>query len=191
MAPTGLARRRTCHDHRDARRAGTPAPLAPVDRGGPPDPLDPLERLPAERACERLVVEFVRTLDLGEPGAVAGLFTADGVWEWPEGDRTVRSREALRKYFGARQADRLSRRVRTDILVTVTSATTAAATTSFTTYRVDGHTGGMVPPRAPAQVGHYEDPFRGIDGRWPLAARSMFPAFGGPAEPLGRTGATS
>ncbi|NEE18632.1 nuclear transport factor 2 family protein, partial [Streptomyces sp. SID7499] len=34
------------------------------------DALDPLDRLIAERACERLVVEFVRTLDLGEPGDV-------------------------------------------------------------------------------------------------------------------------
>ncbi|PZT70698.1 hypothetical protein DN402_33835 [Streptomyces sp. SW4] len=63
---------------------------------------DPAERLLAERSCERLVLEFVRELDLGEPGAVAELFTSDGVWEWPEGDRAIRGREALRAYFGSR-----------------------------------------------------------------------------------------
>ncbi|BAG17766.1 nuclear transport factor 2 family protein [Streptomyces griseus] len=62
--------------------------------------LDPLEALIAERACERLVVEFVRRLDLGEPGDVAELFTPDGVWEWAEGDRRIEGREALRGYFG-------------------------------------------------------------------------------------------
>lgn len=40
--------------------------------------LDPMERLIAERACERLIVEFVRRLDLGDPGSVAELFTPDG-----------------------------------------------------------------------------------------------------------------
>lgn len=51
---------------------------------------------------------------------------------------------------------------------------------------MDGHTGGMLPPRPPAQVGHYEDMFRKVDGRWLLAARALFLDFGGPTERLGR-----
>jgi hypothetical protein len=51
------------------------------------DVLDPLARLLAERACERLLVEFVSRLDLGDPAEVAALFTEDGVWEWPAGGR--------------------------------------------------------------------------------------------------------
>ncbi|MGW4178061.1 nuclear transport factor 2 family protein, partial [Streptomyces rubiginosohelvolus] len=70
--------------------------LDPLDR---PDHLGPLDRLIAERACERLVVEFVRRLDLGEPGDVAELFTPDGLWEWAEGDRRIEGRDALRTYF--------------------------------------------------------------------------------------------
>jgi hypothetical protein len=35
------------------------------------DDLDPLDRLLAERACERLIIDFVHRLDLGEPGSVA------------------------------------------------------------------------------------------------------------------------
>ncbi|MEU8768239.1 SnoaL-like domain-containing protein [Streptomyces sp. MnatMP-M77] len=145
---------------------------------------DPLETLIAERACERLVVEFVRRLDLGEPGDVAELFTPDGVWEWAEGDRRIEGREALRGYFGGRPADRLSRRLCTNILVTLTSASTATASTCFTTYRVDGHRGGMLPPRLPVQVGRYEDTLRKVDGRWLLAARALFLDFGGPTERL-------
>ncbi|MBC3988244.1 nuclear transport factor 2 family protein [Streptomyces sp. AC563] len=152
-----------------------------------PVSLSPLDRLLAERACERLIAAFVRELDLGHPAAVADLCTADGVWEWPGGDRGVEGREALRACFGARPADRLSRHVSTNVLVTLLSPTTAGATSYFTTYRVDGHEGGMASPRAPVRVGqHYEDTdtFRRVDGRWALATRTVFLAFAGPTERL-------
>lgn len=147
-------------------------------------PLAPLDRLLAERACERLVVEFVRRLDLGEPGEVAELFTADGVWEWPAGERRIEGREALRAYFGGRPEGRLSRRVVSNVLVTVTSPATATATSYFTTYRVDGHPGGPVLSRPPVQVGHYEDTFRLAGGAWLLATRATFLAFAGPTDDL-------
>ncbi|WP_406135061.1 nuclear transport factor 2 family protein [Streptomyces sp. NBC_01089] len=160
----------------------TAEPRDSLSPPSPPAPLDPLDRLLAERACERLITEFVRRLDLGEPGGVAELFTVDGVWEWAEGDRRIQGREALRAYFGSRPADRLSRRVCTNILVTVVSGSEATATTYFTTYRMDGHTGGMAPPRIPTQVGHYEDAFRKVGGEWLLSTRSTFLAFAGPTE---------
>ncbi|MGW1728075.1 nuclear transport factor 2 family protein [Streptomyces sp. NPDC002306] len=146
--------------------------------------LDPMDRLLAERVCERLVVEFVHKLDLGDPGDVADLFTDAGLWEWAEGGRRIEGREALRAYFAGRPADRLSRRICTNILVTVTSKTTAIATTYFTTYRVDGHRGGFVPPRVPTQVGHYEDSFLKVEDRWLIRSRSLYLAFAGPTERL-------
>ncbi|MFE2012654.1 nuclear transport factor 2 family protein [Streptomyces sp. NPDC059491] len=148
------------------------------------EPLSPTDRLLAERACERLIVAFVHTLDLGDPGDVAGLFTEDGFWEWPEGDRRIEGREALRSYFAGRPADRLSRRICSNILVDVTSESTATALTYFTTYRVDGHAGGFAPPRAPTQVGHYVDAFLKVEGRWLLRSRSLYLAFAGPTERL-------
>ncbi|MFF3905004.1 nuclear transport factor 2 family protein [Streptomyces sp. NPDC001848] len=157
--------------------------MDPLD---PSDPLDPLDRLLVERACERVVIDFVRRLDLGEPDSVAELFTEDGVWEWPApGDgRRFEGRDALREYFGSRPADRLSRRIMSNILVTVTSADTAEATSYFTTYRVDGYSGAMVPPGPPVQVGHYEDTFRRVDGHWLLASRALHLPFGGPTARL-------
>lgn len=145
--------------------------------------MDPLEQLLAERACERLILDFVRRLDIGDPGSVAELFTEDGSWEWPSpGDgRRFDGRVALREYFGSRPGDRLSRRVMSNVLVTVTSSDTATATSYFTTYRVDGYDGGIVPPGAPVQVGHYEDTFRRADdGSWLLASRALHLPFGGP-----------
>lgn len=40
--------------------------------------MDPMEGLLAERACERLILDFVHRLDLGEPSSVAELCTEDG-----------------------------------------------------------------------------------------------------------------
>ncbi|GAA3817404.1 nuclear transport factor 2 family protein [Streptomyces phyllanthi] len=142
--------------------------------------MDPIEQLLAERACERLVLDFVHRLDLGEPSSVADLFTEDGTWEWPEGGRLIKGRTALRDYFGTRPADRLSRRLMANILVTVTSPTTAEATSYFTTYRVDGHQGGMVPAGPPVQIGTYEDTFSKAAGTWLLASRTLHLPFGGP-----------
>jgi hypothetical protein len=139
-----------------------------------------LDQLLAERACARLIAEFVRRLDLGTPSDVAELWTEDGVWEWPGGDRRIAGRAALAEYFGARPADRLSRRLCTNVLVDVLGPDDAEATSSFVTFRVDGWTGGLLPPPPATQVGHYADRFRRVDGRWLLAHRTTVLAFGGP-----------
>ncbi|MGW1047815.1 nuclear transport factor 2 family protein [Streptomyces sp. NPDC002586] len=144
--------------------------------------MAPLDRLLVERACERLIVGFVHRLDLGEPASVAELFTEDGVWEWPSpGDgRRIRGREALRAYFGSRPADRLSRRLMSNVLVTVTGPDTAGAVSYFTTYRVDGYEGGApIPAGPPVQVGHYADTFRRVDGTWLITSRTLHLPFGG------------
>ncbi|SHM94826.1 nuclear transport factor 2 family protein [Streptomyces yunnanensis] len=140
--------------------------------------LAPIDRLLAERACERLILDFIHRLDLGDPSSVAELFTDDGVWQWPHDHRRIEGREALREYFGSRPADRLSRRLMTNILVSVTSATTATATSYLTTYRVDGFVEGIVPSQLPTNVGHYEDTFRKVDNTWLLATRTTHLAFG-------------
>ncbi|MFE2297055.1 nuclear transport factor 2 family protein [Streptomyces sp. NPDC059445] len=143
-----------------------------------------VERMLAERACERIIVDFVHRLDLGDPSSVAELFTPDGVWHWPFGDRRIEGREALRAYFASRPEDRLSLRLMTSILVTVESEVTARAVSYLTTYRVDGYSGGMIGPRLPANIGHYEDTFRKIDGAWLLAGRTVFLPFAGGTERL-------
>lgn len=96
----------------------------------------------------------------------------------------MEGQDALREYFGSRPVDRLSRRMSTNVLVDVASAQSATATSYFATYRVDGYTGGMVAPRLPANIGHYEDSFRKVEGEWLLASRVLVLPFGGPTERL-------
>jgi len=50
--------------------------------------------------------------------------------------------------------------------------------------RVDGYAGGMLPPRLPVNVGHYEDTFRKAGDDWLLARRAAFLPFGGETERL-------
>ncbi|MEU1183678.1 nuclear transport factor 2 family protein [Streptomyces sp. NPDC005820] len=143
--------------------------------------MDPIAQLLAERACQRLLLDLVRRLDLGEPGSVAELFTEDGVWTWPEGDRLVKGRAALRAHFGSRPADRHARRLMADVRVRVTSPDTATATSYFTTFRVEPVPAFIpsptpAPAKAPAPVGigHYEDTLRRTpDGSWLLEARTL------------------
>ncbi|MFF4584243.1 nuclear transport factor 2 family protein [Streptomyces sp. NPDC001388] len=133
--------------------------------------MDPIAQLLAERACQRLLLDLVRRLDLGEPGSVAELFTEDGTWTWPEGERLVKGRAALRAHFGSRPADRHARRLMADVHVQVTSPDTARATSYFTTYRVDA---SAARASAPVGIGHYEDTLRRTpDGSWLLAARTL------------------
>ncbi|MFI1694888.1 nuclear transport factor 2 family protein [Streptomyces galilaeus] len=147
--------------------------------------MDPIEQLLAERACQRLLLDLIRRLDFQEPASVAELFTEDGTWAWPAGDRLIRGREALRTYFGSRPADRLSRRLMSNVLVEVTSADTASATSYFTTYRVGGCGDGTVPAGPPVRIGHYEDAFRrSAEGDWLLQARTVFLPVAGPTPRL-------
>ncbi|MFI0087409.1 nuclear transport factor 2 family protein [Streptomyces bobili] len=120
--------------------------------------MDPIEHLLAERACRRLLLDLIRRLDFQEPASVAELFT---------------------------EADRLSRRLMSNVLVEVTSADTASATSYFTTYRVDGYDGGTVPAGPPVRIGHYEDAFRrSAEGDWLLQARTVFLPCAGPTPRL-------
>lgn len=165
--------------------------LGLIDRGMDDKILPSVERMLTERACERIIVDFIHRLDLGDASSVAELFTPDGVWHWPFGDRRIEGREALRTYFASRPSDRLSRRLMTNILVTVESEATARAVSYLTTYRVDGYSGGMIEPRLPANVGHYEDIFRKIDDAWYLASRTVFLPFGTETERLPTADASS
>lgn len=132
--------------------------------------VDVLERMAAERACERLVYRYAQHVDFGGAAAVADLFTDDGVWLGADG-RAMVGREAIRAAFAARQTmvQRQSRHVMTNVLVDVTSDDEATGIAYLTNYRHDSETGQAehpAPAGHPKFMGEYHLDFRLVEGQW-------------------------
>lgn len=142
--------------------------------------MDPLTRLLAERACERLIVEYSRRVDFGDAAGIADLFVQDGVWSGVE--LTLTGREEIRAWFTRRQglARRVSRHVCTNIGVDVLSEAEARATSYLINYRhdrPDGDRSMPAPARVPKYVGECHDRFALTEDGWRFARRRVDVAF--------------
>jgi hypothetical protein len=147
--------------------------------------VDPLERLLAERACERLIVEYARRVDFGHAAQVADLFCADGVWTGV--DLTLTGRDEIRAWFTERQAltRRISRHAFTNIGVDVLAPDAAESVSYMVNYRHDRPAGTQPDDRAPQPapgdvpkyVGECHDRFRLTDEGWRFARRRVDVAF--------------
>ena len=142
--------------------------------------MDAVERLLAERACERLIVEYARRVDFGEAGRIADLFTADGRWEGT--DLLLDGRDAIREWFVERErlARRVSRHVCTNIAVEAVSANVATSLCYMINYRHDRREGDAttpVPAEHPKYVGELRDTFRLTDDGWRFSSRRVTVAF--------------
>jgi uncharacterized protein (TIGR02246 family) len=142
---------------------------------------DQIDRMVAERACERLLNEYARRVDSGTASAMAELFTADGVWLGADG-RGMNGQDEIREAFTRREAltRRQSRHVITNVLVDVTSPTDATGIAYLINYRHDSTTGQAEHP-APADhpkfVGEYHLTFRKVEGEWKIATLRFDLAF--------------
>jgi hypothetical protein len=142
--------------------------------------MQELERLLAERAIERLIVEYARRVDFGEASAIADLFTPDGRWEGTE--LTLDGQERIREWFTAREglARRVSRHLFTNVAVELTSPTSARASSYMVNYRHDRAEGDAtlpVPAEAPKYVGECHDRFRLTGDGWRFTHRRVEVAF--------------
>ena len=137
--------------------------------------MDDLERLLAERACERLIVEYCRRVDFGEAGSVAELFTDDAVWEGPE--LVMNGIDEIRAGFGRREGvtRRVSRHVCTNIAVDVRSPDEATGLCYLVNFRHDheGEVSGPAPVEVPKFVGEYHDRFVRTPAGWRFARRRV------------------
>lgn len=147
--------------------------------------MDELQRLFAERACERLIAEYARRVDFGEAAAIADLFTEDGRWE---GDQVFEGQAQIREWFEGRQAltRRISRHVCTNVIVEVISPTEARGHCYMVNYRHDRAEGDEslpVPTEVPKYVGELHDEFRLTDDGWRFSSRRVSVAFRRPRKP--------
>jgi hypothetical protein len=142
--------------------------------------MDDLERLLAERACERLIVEYCRLVDFGQAAGIADLFTEDGVWEGT--DLVLNGRDEIREWFQRREGvtRRVSRHVCTNVGIDVVSQDEAEGLCYLINYRHDRQEGDMslpVPADHPKWVGELRDRFRRTPEGWRFARRQVDVAF--------------
>jgi SnoaL-like domain len=142
--------------------------------------MNDLTRLLAERACERLIVEYTRRVDFGRAAEIADLFCPDS--EWQGTDLHLTNREQIREWFVKRQGvtRRVSRHVCTNIAVDVISEDEATSICYMINYRHDRQAGDLslpVPVEVPKFVGELHDRFRREPDGWRFASRRVEVSF--------------
>jgi hypothetical protein len=142
--------------------------------------MDALSRLLAERACERLIVEYCRLVDFGHASRIADLFCEEG--EWLGVDLQLRNRDQIREWFTGREqiTRRVSRHVCTNVAVEVLSEDDATGCCYLINYRHDREEGDLalpVPVEVPKFIGELHDRFRRTAEGWRFASRRVELAF--------------
>lgn len=135
-----------------------------------------LERLVAERACERLIQRFALCNDRKDFDALAVLFAEDGELARPFPPyRRCRGPAEIAAEMKATLVDVTVRHVCTNVLVEIEDDGTARGTTYFTVYRQE------VPPPVEGPLrfagvvylGEYRDGFVRTPDGWRFARRDM------------------
>lgn len=123
--------------------------------------VDALSILLAERAIERLILDYAALNDAGDWPAVAALYLPDGRMSRPTApDTFVEGREAILASFLARPA-RTSRHIVANIRVTV-AGDAAGASSQILLFTAAGQ---------PPLVGSYQDRLRLTEAGWRFAER--------------------
>ncbi len=129
-----------------------------------------------ELACTKLVNQFEVYNDLGRYDELAELFTEDGRYARPTAPANfVEGKANLLAAFKARPKDRLVRHLVTNILIDVTSSTTAKGISYVTQY--SGSTDKPAPTHGwqanpSCLVGEYTDDFVLTPAGWKIGQRS-------------------
>ncbi len=145
--------------------------------------MELLDRIAAERECERLTYRYCEAVDFGHASRLADVFAEDGVFD--NGDLHLVGREQVRRVFAERELVRAlrTRHVCTNIHVEVTGPTDATGVVYLTLYRRRGPEDWSVPvpETSPAVVGSYHDAYVRTDEGWRISARRLDGPFVDPA----------
>ncbi|MDR3400180.1 MAG: nuclear transport factor 2 family protein [Pandoraea sp.] len=132
-----------------------------------------LDALLAKQACHDLVMRFVACNDRRDPHGLAALFAEKGVLVRPNGDTLV-GPAAIAAAYADRPADRLTRHLVGNVLIDVTSPTSAIGSSTVLLWSGSAQdTPG--PFGRPAQgrqvMGEFEDTFVRTAQGWRIARR--------------------
>lgn len=130
-----------------------------------------LNTLLAERACQRLMLEYCECTDTRQFERLVMLFAKDGVLNRKDTGE-LRGRAAIKAFFDALPTDRFIH-AGSNMLVTVTGPGTAEATSYVTVCRTHYKTNNAGLPKLapPYLVAKYVDRFVLENGEWKIAYR--------------------
>lgn len=146
--------------------------------------LTPAERIEIERACERLIYEYSRALDLGDMSAAADLFAENGSMARPMmPDQLIHGRETIRASLLSRPKTLLTKHLATNIVIDVESHS-AASGLSYLTMIATTPGADAKPPflsQGPLYFGEFRDRYVRESGVWKFLERrgSIQMRFGG------------
>jgi len=133
-----------------------------------------LERLQIERACERLIYDYSRALDLGDMNAAADLFAENGSMARPMmPDTRVQGREAIRAGLLTRPKTLLTKHLATNVTIDVESPTAARGISCLTMISTTPPA-DTPPPYAsagPIWFGEFRDRFVRVGDEWKFLER--------------------
>ena len=133
-----------------------------------------IERLVIERACERLVLDFVDANDRQEYPALVALFTPKGTITRPSGGALI-GHAAILESYQSRSDAYITRHICTNIRITVESEDRARGLTYALVYSAvarrppEAHFGIKAEPRH--LIGEFEDVFVRTPEGWRFSAR--------------------
>jgi SnoaL-like domain len=136
--------------------------------------LTSLDRLEVEMACQRLVYEYLRSLDASDWDGLANCFAEQGTLTRPmQPDQPIQGREAIRASMQARPKGLMTRHLATNVMIDVTSHDSATGVTTLTMI-------GCTPPEntkapyesaGPLYFGEFRDRFVREGGQWKFLER--------------------
>jgi len=138
------------------------------------DTLTVTERLEIERACERLVYAYARSLDLGDMSGAADFFAEQGSMARPMmPDQVISGREAIRASLLTRPKSLLTKHLASNVMIDVESRDSARGI-SYLTMIATTPAGGAAPPflsAGPIYFGEFKDRFVREAGVWRFLER--------------------
>jgi hypothetical protein len=146
--------------------------------------LSTIERIEIERACECLVYEYSRVLDLGDVSAAADLFAENGSMARPMApDQVIQGRETIRASLLTRPKTLLTKHLASNVMIEVESRD-AARGLSYLTMIATTPEGDAKPPfvsKGPIYFGEFKERFVRERGVWKFLERrgSIQMKFGG------------
>ena len=136
--------------------------------------LSAAERIEIERACERLVYEYSRALDLGDMSAAADCFAQNGSMARPMmPDQVIEGRETIRVSLLTRPKTLLTKHLATNVMIDVESRDSARGISYLTMISTTPPADGKPPfvSGGPVWFGEFKDRYVRENGVWRFLER--------------------